>query len=204
MDPYQTLGVPRGCTPEEIKDAFRARAWHAHPDRGGDELSFIRLCTAYKEILENLDSSPLPGTPKPARPARDGRARRPPIPDWDPDLVVLARPPDPSWDPDLVVLDESPRNHRRPDLPDPQAARERYVTWLGRVAARANRGTSVWQSGWVSAVGMLVIMGLILANLWVCWIAWNRDLEKARSAPRQATISSEDVEYQADTGQANP
>ena len=199
MDPYQTLGVPRGCTPEAAKDAFRARAWQAHPDRGGEEIAFIQLCTAYKQVLEELDSSPRPGGRIPARPPRCGRARKPPIPNWDPDLIVLARPPDPSWDPELVVLDEPARNPLAPDPPDPQAARARYVAWLGRLSAQAERGRSAWQSGWARGVGILILLSLILGNLWVCWIAWTRDLEKAASAPPQAAIRSEDVEPQADT-----
>jgi hypothetical protein len=199
MDPYQTLGVPRGCTPEEVKDAFRTRAWRAHPDRGGEGLSFIRLCTAYKQILEEVDSSPRPDGRIPARPARVARARKPPIPNWDPDLIVLARPPDPSWDPELGVLDEPPSNARAPEPPEPQAARVRYVAWLGRLSARAERGKSSWQSGWVRAVGILILMSLIVANLWVCWIAWTRDLEQAEIAPPQAAIRSEEVEPQADT-----
>ena len=48
VDPYQTLEVERGCSREDVTAAFRAKVWAAHPDRGGDEQSFIELCSAYK------------------------------------------------------------------------------------------------------------------------------------------------------------
>ena len=52
MDPYEILGVPRGCPHEQVKEAFRARVRRSHPDRGGDEAAFIALCAAYREILD--------------------------------------------------------------------------------------------------------------------------------------------------------
>ena len=67
MDPYQILGISRACTLDEVKKAFRAKAWLAHPDRGGENESFIRLCNAYEEILKECNRSPRPGvrtTPK--------------------------------------------------------------------------------------------------------------------------------------------
>ena len=60
MDPYEILGVPRGCTREQVKEAFRARVRRAHPDRGGDEAAFIELCAAYRDILAEpeMDAGP--------------------------------------------------------------------------------------------------------------------------------------------------
>lgn len=55
MDPYLILGVPRGCTREQVKDAYRALVHRAHPDRGGDGEAFVRLCAAYREVLNDLD-----------------------------------------------------------------------------------------------------------------------------------------------------
>jgi hypothetical protein len=55
MDPYLTLGLPKACNRDELKEAFRARIQHAHPDRGGEDESFIRLRTAYEQILAELD-----------------------------------------------------------------------------------------------------------------------------------------------------
>src|SRR5262245_38808160 len=51
MDPYQTLGLAPGCTRDQVKEAFRAKVWRAHPDRGGAEQPFIELCAAYKQLL---------------------------------------------------------------------------------------------------------------------------------------------------------
>jgi hypothetical protein len=73
MDPYRTLGVPRGCTREEVKEAFLARVPSAHPDRGGDHLAFIHLRAAYEQILADLDRLPRPelGTHWPAQATRE-------------------------------------------------------------------------------------------------------------------------------------
>ena len=51
MDPYQMLGVSRGCTPEEVKAAFRAMVPSVHPDRGGEDLTFIQIHAAYEQVL---------------------------------------------------------------------------------------------------------------------------------------------------------
>jgi hypothetical protein len=55
MDPYLALGVTKGCNREEVKEAFRVRVQHAHPDHGGEDVTFIRLRTAYEQILVELD-----------------------------------------------------------------------------------------------------------------------------------------------------
>jgi hypothetical protein len=55
MDPYSTLGVPRGCTRQQVKEAFRSLVHVAHPDRGGDGEDFVRLCAAYREVLNELE-----------------------------------------------------------------------------------------------------------------------------------------------------
>jgi hypothetical protein len=51
MGPYEILGVPRDCTPEQAKRAFRSRVRDVHPDRGGDEAEFLRICEAYRRLL---------------------------------------------------------------------------------------------------------------------------------------------------------
>jgi curved DNA-binding protein CbpA len=129
MDPYRVLGVPRSCTRAEVKEAFRARAWDAHPDRGGAEEDFIRLSTAYNQIIAELaaDSGPRAAEsegaawngrqPEPTRGAQDqlhrGRRRRLGRKSRFP------RPPDPGWEPDLVIAPEVPRGGRRPRPFDP-------------------------------------------------------------------------------------
>ena len=51
-DYYQTLGVPRTATADEIKKAFRKLARKHHPDAGGDEAKFKELNEAY-EVLSD-------------------------------------------------------------------------------------------------------------------------------------------------------
>jgi curved DNA-binding protein len=50
MDHYNTLGVTRNATQEEIKKAFRKLAMTHHPDKGGDPNEFQKINEAY-EIL---------------------------------------------------------------------------------------------------------------------------------------------------------
>jgi curved DNA-binding protein CbpA len=57
MDPYLVLGVARDCTLPEVKKTFRAKVRLEHPDRGGEERKFIRICTAYRMILSERDSA---------------------------------------------------------------------------------------------------------------------------------------------------
>jgi len=42
-DYYDTLGVGKGATEEEIKKAYKSKAQQAHPDKGGDVEEFKRL-----------------------------------------------------------------------------------------------------------------------------------------------------------------
>jgi len=57
MDPYLVLGVPRNCTRQEVQKTFRAKVRREHPDRGGEEQKFIRICLAYKQILSDVDGA---------------------------------------------------------------------------------------------------------------------------------------------------
>src|SRR5580700_1059041 len=72
MDPYLTLGVPKGCNREEVKEAFRVRVQYAHPDRGGEVESFIRLRTAYEQVLAELDQDLDPDAARPTIASEDG------------------------------------------------------------------------------------------------------------------------------------
>ena len=51
MDHYQTLGVAKNATPEEIKKAYRRLASIHHPDKGGDTAMFQNIQTAYDENI---------------------------------------------------------------------------------------------------------------------------------------------------------
>lgn len=51
------LGLTLPCTAEAVEAAFAIRVRHAHPDRGGDIETFVRLRNAYLEALELLGCS---------------------------------------------------------------------------------------------------------------------------------------------------
>jgi curved DNA-binding protein len=51
-DFYQTLGVNRGATPDEIKRAYRKMAANHHPDRGGDTAKFQEVEEAYRTLSD--------------------------------------------------------------------------------------------------------------------------------------------------------
>jgi len=52
MDHYQTLGVSRDASPDDIKKAYRKLASIHHPDKGGDTATFQNIQTAY-EVLSD-------------------------------------------------------------------------------------------------------------------------------------------------------
>lgn len=52
-DYYQTLGVSRTATADEIKKAFRKLARKHHPDAGGDEAKFKEINEAYEVLSDD-------------------------------------------------------------------------------------------------------------------------------------------------------
>lgn len=54
MDHYNTLGVPREASQDEIKKAYRKLAMQHHPDKGGNPEQFQKISEAY-EVLSNPD-----------------------------------------------------------------------------------------------------------------------------------------------------
>jgi molecular chaperone DnaJ len=52
-DYYDTLGVSKDASADEIKKAFRRAAIEHHPDRGGDETKFKELNEAYEVLKDN-------------------------------------------------------------------------------------------------------------------------------------------------------
>ena len=53
MDYYQTLGVNRGASADEIKRAYRSLAMKHHPDRGGDANMFKQIQEAYATLSDD-------------------------------------------------------------------------------------------------------------------------------------------------------
>jgi curved DNA-binding protein len=52
MSYYDTLGVNKNASPEEIKSAYRKMAMKYHPDRGGDEAKFKEVNEAYDTLSD--------------------------------------------------------------------------------------------------------------------------------------------------------
>ena len=52
MDHYQTLGVAKNATPDEIKKAYRRLASQHHPDKGGDTNTFQKIQVAYDTLSD--------------------------------------------------------------------------------------------------------------------------------------------------------
>ena len=49
---YETLGVPKGASEEEIKRAYRKLAGQHHPDKGGDTHKFQEVQSAYETLTD--------------------------------------------------------------------------------------------------------------------------------------------------------
>jgi curved DNA-binding protein len=52
MDYYQTLGVGRDASPDDIKRAYRKMAAKHHPDRGGSTEEFQKIEEAYRNLSD--------------------------------------------------------------------------------------------------------------------------------------------------------
>jgi molecular chaperone DnaJ len=52
MDYYQTLGVQRNASPEDLKKAYKKQSMQHHPDRGGSEAKFKEINEAYTALKD--------------------------------------------------------------------------------------------------------------------------------------------------------
>jgi DnaJ-class molecular chaperone len=52
MNYYEILGLQQGCSPEEIKKAYRRLASQHHPDKGGDTATFQNIQAAYETLSD--------------------------------------------------------------------------------------------------------------------------------------------------------
>ena len=50
---YETLGIDRGASPDDIKRAYRKMASQHHPDKGGDKNKFQEIEEAYRILSDN-------------------------------------------------------------------------------------------------------------------------------------------------------
>jgi len=63
QNPYQTLGVDRNATPDEIKRAYRRLASQHHPDKGGDTSRFQEIQSAYEALTNPRPQAQQHGSP---------------------------------------------------------------------------------------------------------------------------------------------
>ena len=54
MEHYQTLGVDKNASPDEIKKAYRKMASKHHPDKGGDTATFQKIEEVEKSDFERI------------------------------------------------------------------------------------------------------------------------------------------------------
>lgn len=61
-DPWRLLGVSRGASDEEVRQAYRAAARRTHPDLGGDPTAFAAVGEAWRRIRECGDRERVRGS----------------------------------------------------------------------------------------------------------------------------------------------
>ncbi len=57
--PFRALGLRAPCTLDEIKSAYRRKAFEVHPDRGGTPADFHAVEAAYRRLLREAQVSDL-------------------------------------------------------------------------------------------------------------------------------------------------
>lgn len=75
-DPYETLGVPRDASAEDIKQAYRKSASQNHPDKGGDPEAMQKVNQAYAVLADPARRAQYDqGGGDPEAPSDEGEAR---------------------------------------------------------------------------------------------------------------------------------
>lgn len=60
MNNYEILGLKKGASQEEIKKAYRKLVMVHHPDKGGSQTVFIKIKTAYDELVLGITGEAKP------------------------------------------------------------------------------------------------------------------------------------------------
>ena len=55
IDPHEVLGVSRGCSLENLRDAYRTKSKKHHPDSGGDEWAFRMVVWAHESLTQRYE-----------------------------------------------------------------------------------------------------------------------------------------------------
>ncbi len=55
LDPHDVLGLKRGCSPEELREAYHKKSKKHHPDGGGDVWAFRVVVWAHEAVSQCLD-----------------------------------------------------------------------------------------------------------------------------------------------------
>jgi curved DNA-binding protein CbpA len=139
MDPYSTLGVSRVCTREQVKEAFRSLVHRAHPDRGGDGQAFVRLCAAYREVMNELERGDDRDLDSPGPVSSGRRADAPRFADSSRGRYV-------AWLRQVSA----------------ESARRRPTPWWRKNPALAK----AWLLGLIGLGGVLVLCGTLALGIW--------------------------------------
>ena len=54
-DPFRVLSLPYDATAEDVRRAFRRRAYETHPDHGGAAAAFHEVRVAYGALIQDLE-----------------------------------------------------------------------------------------------------------------------------------------------------
>jgi hypothetical protein len=128
---------------------------------------------------------------------RDGQPAPPPDPEWQADLVLPDEPPcsrpakpaDPSWKPDVVLHDaEDPARFRADESAragaEPRPTPDLHSSLFQHISARPRRDSDEsWLITFSRVVGILLVLVLFAATIWLVYLAWTFDPESVAKGP---------------------